>query len=145
MTIIRLFQFRCLRIVVLFALSLISCVLCADDEKLRAVMSLVSDDDAAIRQQAINDLSNYQDERVLGFLDDYRLGRLFRFESQLVRGDTQKDENSVTVIPLEDFLDRTKVPDATGQQHVIIKRNLKSLVVPRADRALLQDAILVQN
>ena len=72
MTIIRLFQFRCLRIVVLFALSLISCALCADDDKLRAVMSLVSDDDAAIRQQAINDLSNYQDERVLGFLDDYR-------------------------------------------------------------------------
>jgi len=145
MTIIRLFQFRCLRIVVLFALSLISCALCADDDKLRAVMSLVSDDDAAIRQQAINDLSNYQDERVLGFLDDYRLGRLFRFESQLVRGETQKDVNSVTVIPLEDYLDRTKVLDATGQQHVIIKRNLKSLVVPRADRGLLQDAILVQT
>ncbi|MCS5629375.1 MAG: hypothetical protein NZ744_01005, partial [Pirellulaceae bacterium] len=145
MTIIRLFQFRCLRIVVLFALSLISCVLCAEDDKLRALMSLVSDDDAVIRQQAINDLSNYQDERVLGFLEDYRLGRLFRFESQLVRGETQKDENSVTVIPLDDFLDRTMVLDVAGQQHVIVKRNLKSLVVPRADRALLQDAILVQT
>ena len=145
MTIIRLFQFRCLRIVVLFALSLISCGLCAEDDKLRSVMSSVSDADSEIRHQAINELSDYQDERVLGFLEDYRLGRLFRFESQLVRGETQKDENSVTVIPLEDFLDRTKVLDAAGQQHVIIKRNLKSLVVPRADRGLLQDAILVQT
>ncbi len=145
MTIMRLFEFRCLRIVVLFALSLISCVLCAEDDKLRAVMSLVSADDAEIRQQTLKELSNIEDPRILGFLEDYKLGRLFRFESQLVRGETQKDENSVSVIPLEDFLDRTPVLDAAGQQHVIIKRNLKSLIVPRADRGLLQNAILIHT
>jgi len=145
MTIIRLFQFRCLRIVMLFALSLVSCVLSAQDNKLRDLMSLVSADEVEIRQQTLKELSDFDDPRVLGFLEDYKLGRLFRFESQLVRGETQKDENSVSVIPLEDFLERTPVLDAAGQQHVIVKRNLKTLIVPRTDRGLLQNAILVHT
>ncbi|MFP6587189.1 MAG: hypothetical protein VB814_06050, partial [Pirellulaceae bacterium] len=145
MTIIRLFQFRCLRIVMLFALSLVSCVLYAQDNKLRDLMSLVSADEVEIRQQTLKELSDFDDPRVLGFLEDYKLGKLFRFESQLVRGETQKDENSVSVIPLEDFLERTPVLDTAGQQQVIVKRNLKILIVPRTDRRLLQNAILVHT
>jgi len=145
MTTNRFTALKFLSMALAIALSLFSVEIWADDTALRSTMESVHGPDGDAREAALTSLTDTEDPRILGFLEDYKLGRLFLFEEQLFRGDVIKNKDSVSVVPLQDYLDHHPIEDGAGKPRVIIKRELKVLVVPRSDRRALENAILVHT